>query len=489
MRAYTKQELFEQFDRYHREVTQAPRFGKVIVDETVRTLRFLIPEGSSILDVGCGDGSILAALKPGRGVGVDCSQAAIKRATATHPELEFHVLDAEQEFPLEGAFDFVLLHNVIGDAYDVWKILRNVRQFCSAQTRLILTYYNQLWEPAVRLATWLGLRKRQWVKSWFSRQDMATLSELNGFEVILTDSRCIFPLSLPPVSTFFNRLFSKLPFFHHFNTVTYSVARLPKIEREKGPDEMSVSIIIPTRNEVGNVLGAVERTPELGSHTELIFVDGDSNDGTVEEIEKQIERLKGKRDIRLIHQVPRNTTVEKKKMLKLGKGDAVRKGFAQAKGDVLMILDSDLTVPPEDMDKFYLAIAEGRADFINGNRLSYPLEQDSMRFLNQIANRIFGILFTWLLGQPVKDTLCGTKVLSRQAYQRIAANRVYFGDFDPFGDFDLLFGAAKLNMRIIDLPVRYRARTYGDIKIERFKHGLLLLKMCVFAFRRLKLQS
>ena len=173
-------------------------------------------------------------------------------------------------------------------------------------------------------------------------------------------------------------------------------------------------------------------------------------------------------------------------MLKLGKGDAVRKGFAAAKGDILMILDADLTVPPEDLVKFYTALVEGKGEFINGTRLVYPMEEDAMRFLNKLANKFFGVLFTWLLGQRVKDTLCGTKVLTRRDYERISAGRAYFGDFDPFGDFDLLFGAARLDMKIVEVPIRYRQRTYGDIKIERFRHGLQLLRMCWIALKKLK---
>jgi glycosyltransferase involved in cell wall biosynthesis len=226
----------------------------------------------------------------------------------------------------------------------------------------------------------------------------------------------------------------------------------------------------------------------MGSHTELIFVDGDSTDGTVEKIEELIEKHRGKKDIKLIHQVPRGSDeAHTGKMLKLGKGDAVRKGFDAASGDILMILDSDLTVPPSELPKFYRAMAEGRGEFINGTRLVYDMEAGAMRFLNMLANHAFSILFTWLLEQRIKDTLCGTKVLSKSDYESIRANRAYFGDFDPFGDFDLLFGAALLNLKIVEVPIRYRARTYGDIKIERWKHGLLLLRMSWIAAKKLKL--
>jgi glycosyltransferase involved in cell wall biosynthesis len=229
----------------------------------------------------------------------------------------------------------------------------------------------------------------------------------------------------------------------------------------------------------------------MGSHTEIIFVDGNSNDGTVEMIEEVIRENAGRRDVKLIHQVPPGSAdgAGHGKMLKLGKGDAVRKGFAAAQGEVLMILDADLTVPPEDLPKFYLALVEGSGDFINGSRLVYPMEREAMRFLNKLANKAFGALFTWLIEQRLKDTLCGTKVLLKRDYERIVAGRSFFGDFDPFGDFDLLFGAAKQSLKIVEVPVRYRERTYGDVKIRRFKHGLLLLKMSAIAFAKLKLRG
>lgn len=476
-------------DLYHRSNERASFFSRLIRSETLRLLRFLIPAKKSILDIGCGNGRVLAGLNPSRGVGLDWSAAAIETATRKNPHLEFATADVETEMPIKDvSFDVVLLCNVIGDLLDVWEVLRRIRSHCRPDTRLVITYYNFLWEPMISLCTLLGMRRSTLDKSWFTLTDIEGLLQLNGFEVVSSGSRVLCPIYIPLLSTFLNRFIAHLPFIRRLNIVTYTVARLIEPAEGIAPSEQkTVSVIIPTRNEKGNIKGAVQRTPQMGRHTELIFVDGDSTDGTVEEIQKSQKEHAGKLDIRLIHQIPPETGRKDGKMLTLGKGDAVRKGFAAAKGDILIILDSDLTVPPEDLNKFFLAIAEGRAEFINGNRLSYPLEKQAMRFLNLVANWGFALLFSWLLGQRVKDTLCGTKVLSRINYQRIAEHRDYFGDFDPFGDFDLLFGAAKLNLKIMDLPVRYRARVYGDIKIERFRHGWLLLKMCVFAFRRFKL--
>jgi len=235
----------------------------------------------------------------------------------------------------------------------------------------------------------------------------------------------------------------------------------------------SVSVIVAARNEAGNIADILRRVPPLGSRTQLVFVEGHSTDNTYETIEAQIKQHPEK-DIQLYRQTGK------------GKGDAVRLGFDKADGDILMILDADMTVPPEDLPRFVDAIASGKGEFVNGVRLVYPMEDQAMRFFNILGNKFFSLAFSWLLEQPIKDTLCGTKVMWREDYRHLAANRAYFGDFDPFGDFDLLFGAAKLNLKIVEMPVRYRSRTYGETNIDRWRHGWMLLKMVIFAARRIK---
>jgi len=237
--------------------------------------------------------------------------------------------------------------------------------------------------------------------------------------------------------------------------------------------DYSVSIIIPARNEKGNIENAIKRLPAFGASQELIFVEGHSSDQTYEEA-LRVQAEYPDKNIKVLKQTGK------------GKGNAVREGFEVATGDILFILDADLTTPPEDMPKFYDALKYNKGEFINGCRLVYPLEKQAMRLLNLIANKSFGVLFSYLLSQPLKDTLCGTKVLFKKDYEIIKKNRSYFGDFDPFGDFDLLFGAAKLNMKITEIIVRYKDRAYGATQISRFRHGWLLIKMCVFAARKIK---
>jgi SAM-dependent methyltransferase len=476
--------------------TQAPhrakwmRRNRYYYRDLERFFRFVVPPGSRVLELGCGTGELLASLQPSSGVGIDLSPEMVRIAREGHPaarfpNLEFRVGDAEA-LDLEGTFDYVVLSNLVGELTDVWAAFRSVRKVAHPETRVVITYFNALWEPLLRLGERVGLKMPQPQQNWLSMADVENLLGLAGFETVTRGERMLFPRNVPLLAPFLNRVVGKLPLFRHLCLTTHLVARpLPELPAQA----RSVTVVVPCRNERGNVRAAVERTPEMGSHTEILFVDGNSNDGTVEAIEEVIAEFAGRRDVKLLHQVPPGVAdgAGHGKMLKLGKGDAVRKGFAAATGEVLMILDADLTVPPEELPKFYQALVERRGEFINGTRLVYPMEKQAMRFLNKLANRFFGVLFTWLCGQRMKDTLCGTKVLLKRDYEKIVAGRAFFGDFDPFGDFDLLFGAAKQNLRIVDVPVRYRDRTYGEVKIRRFRHGLLLLRMSAIAMVKLKM--
>jgi glycosyltransferase involved in cell wall biosynthesis len=289
-----------------------------------------------------------------------------------------------------------------------------------------------------------------------------------------------------------NRFAARNPILRHLCLIQYVAATYqpPAPAQLERREALTVSVVVPCRNEVGNIDAAVQRIPEMGRETEIMFIDGQSTDGTVEKIEETIASNRG-RDIKLMHQVPRVVTdaagEQPHRMLKLGKGDAVRKAFAAARGDILMILDADLTVPPEDLPKFFFPLADGLIDFANGCRLVYPMQDEAMRFPNLVGNRFFGVAFSWLLGQPVKDTLCGTKALFKKDYEAIVANRSYFGEFDPFGDFDLLFGAARLRLKIGDVPIRYRRRVAGLSKVSVLRHGILLVRMTLIGFYRLKL--
>lgn len=433
--------------------------------------QFMIPPGQRVIEIGCGHGDLIASLKPARGIGVDFSSEMIKRATERHPEIEFIHADAHC-LGLQEQFDYIILSDIVNDLWDIQTVFQEIKIISSPRTRVIINSYSRLWEIPLLIAKSLGLGKPVLFQNWLTVDDIIGLLNLADFETIRQWEEILCPLSVPLLSGFCNRIIAKLWPFNYFALTNFVIAK-PRELVTAAVHEPSVSVVIPARNEAGNVLQIFERTPEMGSNTEFIFVEGHSADATYEAVEKAMV-LHPHRRCMLLRQSG------------VGKGDAVRLGFSHAKGDILMVLDADLSVPPEDLLRFYDALTSGKAEFINGVRLVYPMEKQAMRFINLLGNKFFSIAFSWLLGQPVKDTLCGTKALWRLDYERIAVNRSYFGEFDPFGDFDLLFGAAKLNLKIMEVPIRYRERTYGSTNIKRWSHGWLLLKMVFYAMRRIK---
>ncbi|MDB6116024.1 MAG: arnC 3 [Lacunisphaera sp.] len=427
----------------------------------------LIPADATVLEIGCGSGELLFHLKAKRVTGVDLSEKQIAAARARLPEGAFHV-QAGETLELAGQFDYIIISDTLNLAADVQQLLERLHRVSHPKTRLVFNYYSSLWRPILALAHWLGLRSRQPQSSWISTADVRNFLQLADWQPVFSQLRLLLPVRCLGLEVPVNRWLG--PLLGWFCLTVFCVAR-PRRAASGRP--WTVSVIIPARNEAGNIEAAILRTPDMGAGTELIFVEGHSRDDTWEKIQL-VQRAHPGRKIKILQQTGR------------GKGDAVRAGFAVATGDILMILDADLTMPPEELPKFFDVIASGRAEFANGVRLVYPMDDNAMQFLNLCANKTFGLIFTWLLGQPVKDTLCGTKVITKDHYEQIAANRAYFGDFDPFGDFDLLFGAAKLNLKIADVPIRYRERTYGTTNIQRWSHGWLLLRMVMFAARKVK---
>ncbi len=427
----------------------------------------LVPPDASVLEIGCGSGELLAQLRCARKAGIDLAPAQVEAARRRVPDGRFFV-QAGELLELGETFDVIIVSDTLNLAADVQRLFERLHTVSHADTRLVVNFQNTLWRPVLSLARRLGLKAAQPQNSWLASSDVFNLLRLAGWSPVFTQGRILVPFHALGLGSLVNRWLA--PLLQWFCLTVFFVARRDHVGPPRRP---TVSVVIPARNEAGNIPAAVARTPDMGGGTELIFVEGHSRDDTWAAIQQVAADHPG-RKIKILQQTGK------------GKGDAVRAGFAAATGDILMILDADLTMPPEELPKFYEVLASGRAEFANGVRLVYPMDEKAMQFLNLCANKAFGLIFTWLLGQPVKDTLCGTKVLSRAHYDRIAANRAYFGDFDPFGDFDLLFGAAKLNLKIADVPIRYRERTYGTTNIQRWKHGWLLLRMVLFAARKLK---
>ncbi|HEY4300813.1 MAG TPA: glycosyltransferase [Candidatus Didemnitutus sp.] len=464
----------EHFDWVAENDTGPRRAQRGFHAQLLRQYRHHIPEGSRVLECGCGAGDLLAGLRPSRGLGIDFSPHMVAKARARHGAkagLEFREQDAMQE-PGTEKFDHIVLDYLTGYLGDIQATLQNLHAAAHERTRLHITTLNTLWLLPLKTAVGLGAVMPQAPSNWLSHHDLFNLLELSGWEVVTFERIQLFPFDWPLVAPFLNNIAVRLPGLRVLGITLWITAR----PRRRMPVEggIACSVVVPARNESGNIRPALERIPVLGRQTEVIFVEGNSRDDTWEVIQREVAAYQGPHVVRAIQQPGR------------GKWDAVSSGFAIARGDVLVIQDADLTAPPEDLAKFYEALAAGAAEFVNGSRLVYPMEAKAMRFLNLLGNKFFALALSYVLGQPVKDSLCGTKMIRRSDYERLLRRIAVLGDFDPFGDFNLLFGAALLNLKIRDLPVRYKDRTYGTTNISRFSHGWLLLRMTWFALWRLK---
>ena len=443
------------FSRYYRKLL-AHRYNLVVSKE------------ARVLEVGCGEGELLSLINAQCKVGIDLSPAQIKRGREKHPNLDLRIGAGETLFLDDQPFDVIIISDTLNDASDVELFLRQLHGCSHSGTRLIINIYNTLWMPFLGLARTLGLVASRPVSSWLSRRDVMNLCTLADWEIFKSFGQILLPLPLGLLSRFVNRWIAPL--------ASWACLSIFLIGRKRSParrEPKRVSVVVPARNEAGSIASALERVPRLGEETELIFIEGHSSDNTWE----------------IIFSLPDtfpNGRIIKMRQTGKGKGNAVIEAFREATGDIVIILDADLTMPPEELPKYIEVLTSGKADFANGVRLVYPMDKDAMKFANLCANKAFSLVFSWLLGQSVKDTLCGTKALWREDYEKIDRNRNYFGDFDPFGDFDLLFGADKQNLKIMDVPIRYRERFYGETNIQRWKHGVILLRMVLFAARRLK---
>lgn len=465
--------LREHFDWVAAHDQRARRLQRGFHTQLLDHHRHHIPQGESILEWGCGAGDLLAGLRPARGLGLDLSLAMIARAQRLTPAaLEFRAADFEAD-TIEEKFDHLVLNYLIGYISDVQQALDRLQAAAHGRTRLHVTTLNTPWQFALRLCAKVGLVMPQPSSNWLSRADLVNLLELSGWEVIRTETLQLLPVEIPLLSTLCNRIMVRLPGLRHFG-ITLALTARPRRPVTLAGDP-TCSVIVPARNEAGNIRATLDRIPVLGRRTEIIFVEGHSRDDTWATIGRELAAYRGPHLVRALQQPGK------------GKWDAVRAGFAAATGEVLVIQDADLTAPPEDLPKFFAALASGAAEFVNGSRLVYPMEKRAMRFLNFLGNKFFALALTYVLGQPVKDSLCGTKMLLRSDYERLLRRIAVLGDFDPFGDFNLLFGAALLDLRIRDLPVRYKDRAYGETNISRFTHGWVLLKMTWFGLWHLKL--
>ncbi len=450
------------------------RLNKTYYQDLERIHNLLIPKDQRVLEIGCGTGDLLASLKPSYGAGIELDSRISQIASERHNHLHIFNLNAEEMLPENignpEPFDIIVINNTLNTIKDVHELLKKLTVYSHNRTRLVISFHNWLWQPLLKIAERFGQREPQPPESWLTPGDVRNLLDISGWEVLKEGTRCIIPRNLPLITSFANRWLSQLPIIENFGLTHWTVARLNYQQEQKS----KISIVIPARNESGNIAAAIERMPNFQTNTEIIFVEGNSSDDTWKQIQKVCDEYQGP------------LSLKKYKQKGKGKADAVWLAFEKAEGEILIILDADLTVRPEDLPTFVSTISRGNGEFINGCRLVYPRSTLAMPMLNTLANRFFAGVFSWLLRQRLKDTLCGTKVLWKKDYLQIMEGRKYFGDFDPFGDFDLLFGASKLNLKIVEVPVRYQQRTYGSSNISHVKEGFILLRMCLVAAKKLR---
>jgi len=474
---YLNEHLAQQqqfLDANRRVGSRARKRSRFFHREVNRLVAAQLAPDSRVIDVGCADGSLIAASSIEQAVGIDIDAEVLANDADASGNVDWVAspVEAIESVPLDDP-DYVILSMVLDEVYDAQPVLDQVHDWCEPDTRAVVVTYSRLWQPLLRLAESLRLKVKKPHESYLPRQEVENLLELAGFEITKRQDGVLLPVWIPLISRFVNRWLAPLPLLRSLCLIRVTVAR-PMRVRTSGVE--SVSVVIAARNEAGHIRELVDRIPRLAPRQEVIFVEGGSTDDTWDKIQDEVRRPAQRE----------GESVIALKQTGKGKGDAVRAGFAAATGDVLMILDADISVPPEELPRFVAALGSDACEFANGSRLVYPMEEKAMRFLNILGNKFFGSLFTFLLGQPVRDTLCGTKVLWRSDYERIAANRTRLGDFDPFGDFDLLFGASALGLRIRDIPVHYKERTYGETNISRFRHGWMLIRMASFAATKIK---
>jgi len=415
-----------------------------------RSLAFFVEPNERVLSVRCQNGWMLEAVQPSEGTGMEITGKMVEEAKGEYPRFHYEI-GFPDSFQPRGEFDAIIVADP-GETVDLQRGFENLRKCCHRGTRLYVYGYNSLWEAPLKLAERLGLKMPQPDQNWLTEFDFKNLLQLAGFEVIKVHYAALVPVRIPFISWLCNHLLAHVPGLRRLCLIHFIVARpMPEAGRS---EELSVSVVVPCRNEEGNIEAAVKRIPALGTGTEIIFCDDNSTDNTRAEIERMMREYPGK-NIRMV------------KGPGICKSRNVWVGFDAAKNDILMILDADLTVMPEELPRFLDAIASNRGEFINGSRLIYPIPREAMKATNRAGNVAFSWLFSLLLGQRIKDTLCGTKVLRRSDWLRMRKYIDYWGVSDRWGDYDLLLGAAKLNLRIVDLPVHYQERIAGVSKMTR----------------------
>lgn len=420
----------------------------------------LIPNDNSVLDVGCGTGYLTNLINMEKISALEPNINLFNYAKNKYKNIKFYNQKAEDH---NKKYDYIILSDTLSYTFDLYEIFNSLKKNLNENGKTIITIYNPLFKPLIDFIKLLKFIPTKNNINWLTPSDIFNFLYLTDWEVIKFDKKIVFPFNIPFITSFINKFFEIFLPFLCLKSIYVCKPKYKNIDL-KTRNQTSLSIIIPARNEEGNIEQILKRFPLINNKIELIFVEGNSTDNTwreIQDVSKKFPSLNVK-----FFQQPGS-----------GKYDAVKFGISKSNGEFFLILDSDMTVPPEEIKKFYEILNSGKAEMVNGVRLVYPLERDSMQYLNFMANKFFSIAFSWIFRQRISDTLCGTKGMSKNNYLKIINQKNLFKLNDPFGDFELIFGAYFLNLKIVDIPIRYQKRYYGSTNIRRFFHGTVLLKI------------
>ncbi|MFP4040290.1 MAG: glycosyltransferase [Desulfosudaceae bacterium] len=444
--------------------------ARALLRETfLKYVRFFIPANSRVLMFGCPDNCFLDKLRPEIGIGVAAG------AGPGHAGSNIYYVDDIETFYVEETFDYIIINEVLDSAADVRRFLVGLLRMAGPETRIILNSLNPGWKGLISTLSpgSPAAAGRQTRAGRFSRRDLEKFLAISGYEIITRENYLLLPWPVPVVAAFTNRFLAKLPLLRRCCLGRLTVARPDRPPAD--PSEITTSVVITCRDEEGNIRDLVERIPVMGKKTELVFVEGHSVDNTVGRV-REMMRQYPDRDIKLYHQTG------------IGQGDAFRLGFDRAEGDFLIWLEADLTTPPEEARHIWEAYAGGHGEYINGSRFVYPMAPGAMPPVNKLGNRFFSRVMSLVTGRDFTDTLCGFKGITRTGYQHIVNSPNRFDDLDPFGDFLLILGAVRYNLKIAEVPVHYQPRKYGESKaygrswFGLLTHARLLFKICRQAF-------
>jgi ubiquinone/menaquinone biosynthesis C-methylase UbiE len=426
-------------------------------------IRGMVPPNADVLEFGSGSGDLLADLQTSRGVGLNLAQELTDQAGRKHPHLKFLTVDVDQTAsPSQFSPNIIVMTNMLDYVHDVWDQMESMAGLIKEDTLLVITTNNPLWSSILRAASKLKMRVPESPRNFITNQDICSVLRLHGFDIVEEGLAVPIPKNIPIISGIANALLPELPILRFSSSIQYVAAR-PHIPRQP----LSCSVIIPCHNEAENIAECIRRVPNMGRSTEIVVVDDGSTDDTAQQVQ---DVMRTDPRVRLI-------VFDQNQ----GKANAVRAGFDAAKGDIVMILDADMAVMPEDLPKFVRPLQQGTADFVNGTRLVYPMEGQAMKMINYLGNKAFCYLASWVMRQRVSDSLCGTKALFKRDCVRMP-----IGGKERWGDFDFLFGAARLRLRVLEVPVHYQERRAGHSKMRVLRDGWLFLKACMYGWRMLR---